>query len=138
MLVDDDPDILDSIAAVLELDYEVAVALNGAEALKQLDGGGFDAVVLDMMMPVLDGAGFMAALRERGLQVPVLLVSAGRDLAARCRVLGASDYLPKPFDMGELEQRLARIIQDNAHARRSTQPEMGGRAPSWSRPPRME
>lgn len=111
LLVDDDPDILDGLAAVLELDYELAVALNGAEALKQLESGSFDAVVLDLMMPVLDGAGFMAAIQARGLRVPVLLVSAGRNLAQQCRGLGASDYLSKPFDVAELENRLARLVQ---------------------------
>jgi DNA-binding response OmpR family regulator len=114
LLVDDDPDILDGVAEILEVDYEVSAAENGVEALKLLQDGHFDAVVLDLMMPVLDGAGVMAALQERGLQVPILLVSAGRELAQQCERFGVAECLAKPFDIGELEARLARVIEKGA------------------------
>ncbi len=111
LLVDDDPDILESLQILLEESYAVEIATNGELGLRALLARPFDAVVLDMMMPVLDGAGLLRELRARGVQVPVLLASAARDLRARARELAAEDYIEKPFDPAALEAKLARLTR---------------------------
>ena len=111
LLVDDDPDILTSLEMLLQDIYEVARAEDGEEALDALLAQPFDAVVLDLMMPVLDGAGLMRELRARSMRVPVLLASAAHDLSVRARALGVEDYIEKPFDLDLLESKLARLTE---------------------------
>src|SRR5437773_12576028 len=76
LIVDDDPDILASLAIIFQESYEVALARDGAEALRFLDEGPHDVVLLDLMMPVLDGVAFMQELAARRAHVPVILASA--------------------------------------------------------------
>lgn len=110
LLVDDDADVLASLALLLESSYDVACARDGAQALEALEVGGFDAVVLDLMMPVMDGAELLRELRRRGLRVPVLIASAGSHTGRQARELGADDWLQKPFDVELLERKLARLV----------------------------
>ena len=114
LLVDDDPDILDSLALLLEDRYAVTLAEDGALALALVERQQFDAVVLDLMMPVLDGTRFLAVLRQRGIETPVILISAHRDLEkheAQHRLLGAFSSLRKPFEIRELEMRLEQALR---------------------------
>jgi DNA-binding response OmpR family regulator len=113
LLVDDDPDILDSLTLLLELTYVVTAAEDGAVALELVEKQTFDVVVLDLMMPVLDGTRFLKELRNRDIQVPVILISAHRNLdshEAQHRALGAFASLRKPFDIQELERRLEEAL----------------------------
>ncbi|HEX8438827.1 response regulator [Archangium sp.] len=110
LVVDDDPDILDSLTLLLEATYAVTPAEDGAVALELVARQEFDAVVLDLMMPVLDGTQFLEQLREQGIQVPVILISAHRDLDETHRRLGAFAALRKPFNILELEQRLEEAL----------------------------
>lgn len=110
LLVDDDPDILDSLAELLSENYSVATARNGVRALERARAEPFDAIVLDLMMPMLDGRGFIRAYREQGGQVPVLLASASRNLSEICKEVAAADFLEKPFSWNELEVKLQRIF----------------------------
>ena len=112
LLVDDDADILDSLSFVLSDTYDISVARNGARALDLLLQSPFDAVVLDLMMPVLDGAALMRELDSRGVRVPIILASASTDLAHQRQVLGAADAVAKPFPVHELEDKLARVLAD--------------------------
>jgi DNA-binding response OmpR family regulator len=110
LVVEDDPDILDSLTLLLEASYAVTPAEDGGIALEFVDQQEFDAVVLDLMMPVLDGTQFLEQLRQRGIQVPVILISAHRDLDEKHRQLGAFAALRKPFDILELEKRLEEAL----------------------------
>jgi DNA-binding response OmpR family regulator len=110
LLVDDDDAIVDSLTMALEDRYEILAAHNGREALEVLEGEGADAVLLDLMMPVLDGPGFLRECRARHIEVPVLVVSAGMDLDTRTQAIGASDYVQKPFKLDVLEEKLARLV----------------------------
>ena len=110
LLVDDDPDILEALELALEGSYEVIPARHGAEALEILKRTRVDGIVLDLMMPVMNGGDFLRALRERGDQTPVLVVSAGTDLRARSAAMGANACLAKPFEIAELESQLARLL----------------------------
>lgn len=125
LLVDDDPDILDALAAVLEETYEVALAKNGEVALEVLRSQHVDAVILDLMMPVMDGATFMRHFHERGLEVPVIIVSAGTNLHGRARELRAFDWLAKPFDVSVLEEKLARALSGPGGSSPPPEPDLG-------------
>jgi CheY-like chemotaxis protein len=112
LVVDDDADIREVVARALEDDgYRVETACNGAEALRQADQHAPDAIILDAMMPVMDGWEFLATWRARpvGHRAPVLVVSASRDARAAMD-RGAKAYLSKPFDLETLEATLASVL----------------------------
>lgn len=101
LVVDDDADILEAICDVLEVEgYRVARARHGAEALEAIDAEVPSLVLLDLMMPVMDGPAFARALRARpsGADVPIVVISADGN-PARAVPLGARAYLAKPFDI---------------------------------------
>jgi CheY-like chemotaxis protein len=109
LIVDDDLDILEALAGVLEDNHQVSTASNGAEALRQVSCQTFDAVVLDLMMPVMDGETLLEKMRELGVVVPVLLASASADLTLLAARLGV-EHIAKPYDIALLEQKLARLV----------------------------
>jgi two-component system, chemotaxis family, chemotaxis protein CheY len=105
LVVDDDPTILATVADALDLEgYPVVTAANGAEALAALESEASRAslVLLDMRMPVLDGWGFMRAIRERGLSLSVVVMTAAADARRWAREIGAHGVLAKPFELDEL------------------------------------
>ncbi len=105
LIVDDDPTILATVADALDLEgYRVVTATNGEEALAVLDAGERSPrlVLLDMRMPVLDGWGFMRAVRQRGLSLSVVVMTAAADARRWAREIGAHDVLAKPFELDEL------------------------------------
>jgi CheY-like chemotaxis protein len=103
LVVDDDPDILEAICDILEVeDYRVAKARNGLEALERIDAERPDAILLDLMMPVMDGVTFAQALRQRPARdVPIVVISADGN-PQRAASVGARAYLAKPFDIDTL------------------------------------
>jgi CheY-like chemotaxis protein len=115
LVVDDDPDILEAICDILEVeDYRVAKARNGLEALEQIDVERPDAILLDLMMPVMDGVTFAQALRERPAgDVPIVVISADGN-PQRAASVGARAYLAKPFDIDTLLAHVGAITR--AHA----------------------
>ncbi|MCD8116014.1 MAG: response regulator transcription factor, partial [Oscillospiraceae bacterium] len=88
--------------------YTVDTAYDGVEALEYLEAGGYDGVVMDIMMPRMDGITVLTRMRERGDRTPVLLLTAKAEIDDKVQGLdkGANDYLTKPFAVKEL---LARI-----------------------------
>lgn len=109
LIVDDDEGMIDSLTAALEDEFDVTTAVNGAEGLAVLAARPVDVVLLDLMMPVLDGEGFMKEHARRYPDVPVLLLSADLDLRRRAVDLGASDHLHKPFSLSILETKLRNL-----------------------------
>lgn len=117
LLVDDDPGITGGLAPVLERDgFDVVVAEDGPEALLAVAAGGVDVIVLDVMMPTLDGRETLRRLRRAGHTVPVVLLTSVGEAAERARALdeGADDYLNKPFDAGELIARVRAVLRRSA------------------------
>lgn len=110
LVVDDDIDILEALAAALADNHRVATAVNGAAALALLQQEPFDALVLDLMMPVMDGETLIEQMRLHGLGVPVLLASASHDIAAIASRLGVT-YITKPYDAASIEKKLALLLQ---------------------------
>src|SRR5256885_14978696 len=89
--------------------FAVVTAANGAEALVAIDQDWPSLVLLDMRMPVLDGWGFMRAIRERGLTLTVVVMTAAADARRWGREIGAQDVLAKPFDIDELVGAVRRL-----------------------------
>ena len=112
LVVDDDPAIRDVVADILEMsDYQVQTANNGAEALAQIRADQPAVVLLDLMMPVMDGWEFLRRCRDvsQCAQIPVAVMSAARDAAAAANELGAQAYLTKPFDMDAVLDVVGRL-----------------------------
>ena len=99
------------VSALSEIGYETVVAEDGRVALALASAQSFDAVLLDIMLPQLDGMSVARALRERGLNVPILMLTALDDLHERLAGLdaGADDYLVKPAESLEIDARIKAI-----------------------------
>ena len=110
LIVDDDAGITESLSALLKEKYDVTIASNGFSAIDRLKAADFDLILLDLLMPGLDGAGFVQAMRDRGNTTPILLISASKSAAEKARILKVTDYLLKPFHIDELEAKIDRII----------------------------
>jgi len=95
--------------------YQVETASEGADALRQLSQGGFDLVLLDVMMPGVDGLQVIEAMHQDGAlkQLPVIMLSAlhEQETVLKCIQLGAQDYLPKPINMQLLKARIAACLE---------------------------
>ncbi len=114
LVVDDEPAVRDALQRALRLDgYDVELAVDGADALQQLRLAAPDAVVLDLLMPHVDGLEVCRRLRGAGNRVPVLMLTARDAVQDRVAGLdaGADDYLVKPFDVGELKARLRALMR---------------------------
>ena len=109
LLAEDERSLSRAIIALLEKhNYSADAVYDGQEALDYLEAENYDAVILDIMMPRLDGLSVLRTLREQGSQIPVLLLTAKSEVEDKVTGLdsGANDYLTKPFATAEL---LARI-----------------------------
>ncbi len=114
LLVEDEKRIADFIRKGLsEHGYAVDVAYDGEEALLWPDVAGFDIVILDVMLPIRDGVEVCRDLRRRGVQTPVLMLTARDAVEDRVRGLdsGADDYLVKPFAFAELMARIRALTR---------------------------
>ena len=114
LLVEDEPHAAHVLAKGLrEQTYAVDLASDGDNAVFQVGTTDYDAVILDVMLPIRDGFAVCRAIRESGCAVPILMVTARDAVEARIEGLdsGADDYLVKPFDFGELLARLRALIR---------------------------
>lgn len=114
LLVEDEPTLNLQIGRSLRAaDYVVEVAVNGRDALHLGEEEDFDAVVLDLGLPLLDGLSVLRTWREHGRSMPVLILTARGDWHERVAGIdaGADDYLVKPFHMEELAARLRALIR---------------------------
>ncbi len=119
LVVEDDPDILSSLVEVIrEEGFEVRSAANGYQALEQLSSGPIDLVLLDLMMPVMDGWRFLREARARNadFHAPVVVLSAVRDPGGEAERLGVTRWLRKPFELEEVV-RIARELCGSRHDR---------------------
>jgi DNA-binding response OmpR family regulator len=114
LLVEDEPRAAQMLAKGLrEESYAVDVAATGEDAVYQAAIADYDAVILDVMLPLMDGLAVCRQLRRESSHVPVLMLTARDAVDARIAGLdsGADDYLTKPFDFGELLARLRAVIR---------------------------
>ena len=113
LVVEDDMDINNLLKEILHQEgYEVIQAFTGADGLSRLSEK-VDVVLLDLMMPVLDGETMIGKMREAGFQEPILVISAKIDRETRYRVLeiGADDFITKPFDNRDVLSRVKANIR---------------------------
>jgi two-component system OmpR family response regulator len=126
LVIEDEPDLLRSLAMALRDEgYAVDTATNGEDGLFNAESVAYDAIVLDVMLPRLDGWGVLERLRQTR-KTPVLMLTARDTPRDRVRGLdaGADDYLVKPFDLSELLARLRALIR-RASGQATTRLEIG-------------
>lgn len=116
LLVEDEEHLHEALKLNLEMEgYEVDSAYDGGEALKKIQSAHYDLLILDIMLPSLDGFSITEHMRLNNNQTPILIVSAKNTSANRVQglKLGADDYLTKPFNLEELLLRVEKLIDKN-------------------------
>jgi two-component system OmpR family response regulator len=123
LLIEDEPGIVDFVRRGLEAEgFAVQAALDGIEGEQAALSGGFDAIILDLMLPGRDGLEILASIRRSTPSVPVIVLTARGELEDRVAGLdaGAVDYLVKPFSLAELVARVRAQLRVIAQASAST------------------
>ena len=114
LTIEDDATTADEIARELSFrGFEVDTVADGVEGLRLAATGKYDAITLDRMLPGLDGLSIASMLKERGLDTPILMISALNDVDERVRGLraGGDDYLTKPFALDEMATRVEVLLR---------------------------
>lgn len=114
LIAEDDKDIVKALTALFEHNhYSVDAVFNGNDAYDYATEGAYDGIILDIMMPGMDGLEVLKKLRSLGLKTPVLLLTAKGEIEDRVNGLdaGADDYLPKPFAASELLARVRAMLR---------------------------
>src|SRR5688500_20384747 len=117
LLVEDEENLQEALKLNLELEgYEVTSAWDGLEALKAIQQEHFDLMILDVMLPEMDGISVCENIRLQNNDIPILILSARNNSADRVLGLkkGADDYLTKPFNLEELLLRVNKLV-DKSH-----------------------
>jgi DNA-binding response OmpR family regulator len=117
LLAEDERSLSRAIIALLERNnYSADAVYDGEEALAYLEAGNYDALILDIMMPKMDGLTVLRRLRERGNPIPVLMLTAKSEVSDKVLGLdsGANDYLTKPFSTQELMARIRAMTRSQA------------------------
>jgi len=116
LLVEDEENLHEALKLNLELEgYEVTSAFDGAKALKAIQQEYFNLIILDVMLPGIDGISIAETVRVQNNNVPILMLSAKNTSADRVLGLkkGADDYLTKPFNLEELLLRIQKLVEKN-------------------------
>ncbi len=115
LLCEDERSLSRAIETILKRNnYSVDAVYNGKEALDYITVGNYDGIILDIMMPIMDGIEVLKAIREKKINTPVLILSAKSEIEDKVRGLdmGANDYLTKPFDSRELLARIRAMTRE--------------------------
>lgn len=116
LLVEDEENLHETLKMNLELEgYSVTSAFNGAQAMKAVENEYFDLIIMDIMLPEIDGINVTQNIRISNNEVPILILSAKNNSEDRVLGLkkGADDYLTKPFNLEELLLRIQKLVQKN-------------------------
>jgi CheY-like chemotaxis protein len=113
LVVDDDPDILEALSEILEAEgFEIRRARNGKEALERLEPDPPQLILLDLMMPVMDGWEFAQRMRQKPnvANIPLIVLSADRNVGSKATDIGAVGHLAKPFELNDLLDMVRRSL----------------------------
>ena len=114
LIVDDEFSLLQQLQQILQKErYIIDTASDGEKALDKIFEASFDLIILDIMMPKIDGLTVLAHIREAQIDTPVLMLTAKGDIEDRIKGLdlGADDYMPKPFSLDELLARIRALLR---------------------------
>lgn len=114
LIVEDDKELNNSVCDYFESnDFVVRKAYNGAEGLVEVQKGGIDIIISDIMMPVMDGFSFVEKVRETNPQIPIIFMTARDDKFSKQLgyKIGIDDYVVKPFDIDELVLKVGAILR---------------------------
>jgi two-component system, chemotaxis family, chemotaxis protein CheY len=115
LVVDDDPDILEALSEILEAEgFEIRRARNGKEALERLEPDAPQLILLDLMMPVMDGWEFAQRMRQKPpaiSSIPLIVLSADRNVGSKAMDIGAVGHLAKPFELNDLLEMVRKALK---------------------------
>lgn len=113
LLIEDDAGIAIALSQALKTTYQIEIASTGKGGIYKTDSEYYDAIILDLCLPDIHGLAVCQQLRERGVSVPVLILSGESNVLTKINLLdaGANDYLTKPFSLGELKARLRTLTR---------------------------
>lgn len=129
LVIEDDREISHSVCSGLKrAGFEASSAMDGESGLRMATSDAHEAIVLDLMLPGMDGLTLLETIRARGIKTPVIVLSAKRstDDKVTCLRRGADDYLAKPFDLPELLARLEAVLRRSQPAGEASQIESAG------------
>ncbi|QHI69656.1 response regulator [Tichowtungia aerotolerans] len=120
LIVDDDPHLLESLAIVFSGIYQVFSALSAEDAVRIVRNEKMDVVLLDVVLPGMDGIEFLSVLRSEAPDLPVVMISGSPSVqpVLKALELGARDYVRKPFDIAELRLVVGRALKNASLERR--------------------
>lgn len=124
LIIDDETHLANGVSENLQAEgYNTEIAYDGQEGLEKINASDFDLIILDVMMPKLDGLQVCKQIRDQGLQTPVLFLTVKGNTSDRIRGLeaGGDDYLAKPFELRELLLRVAAILRRTDWYREQTE-----------------
>ncbi len=114
LIIDDDPHIIKMVEHRLQAnDYEVIVAYDGKEGFEKFHEESPDLVILDILMPKMDGYTFVRELKKETRQIPVIVLSAKSGMTDLFEAEGITDYIVKPFEPGDLLARIKRLLGED-------------------------
>ena len=112
LVVDDDPDILDTVDLYFsERGFDVVTARSGTEGLNQVHVAPPDLIILDLMMPGMSGTEFMVRLRELGIHIPIIIITADTEAPRRMKGRTGDGLFLKPFKLSELAAATERVLE---------------------------
>jgi len=120
LLAEDELDLSKALVTILEKNnYSVDAVYNGQDAVEYIENGNYDGAIFDIMMPIKDGIQALKELRNQGINIPIIMLTAKSEIADRVEGLdfGADDYLTKPFAVPELLARLRGMLRRKTEGR---------------------